>query len=110
ELAAERSGPIDTTSGVTLLAGRRLAVIAAAPDTLILAGGPGARSAAEDAALVARIRRLARRSPRVAAVCTGAFPLAATGLLDGRRAATHWARCAELAARFPAVTVDADAI
>ena len=50
------------------------------------------------------------RSRRVASVCTGAFLLARAGLLDGRRATTHWASCADLAARYPAVKVEADPI
>ena len=110
ELAAPRQGPVETSCGVPLLAGRALGQVRRAPGTLILAGGAGARQAVENPALLARIRQLAKRSARVASVCTGAFPLAATGLLDGRRAATHWSYAAGLAARFPSVTVDADAI
>src|SRR5690606_12578055 len=61
-------------------------------------------------ALVDAIRVLANRADRVASVCTGAFALAATGLLDGRRAATHWARCELLSQLYPRVKVDPDAI
>jgi transcriptional regulator GlxA family with amidase domain len=56
------------------------------------------------------VRVRATRARRVASVCTGAFLLAAAGLLDGRRAATHWMHCAELARRFPAVRVEPDPI
>jgi transcriptional regulator GlxA family with amidase domain len=56
------------------------------------------------------VKRAAGRSRRVASVCTGAFMLARAGLLDGRRAATHWASTEELARRHPLVTVDPDAI
>ena len=56
------------------------------------------------------LRVRAARARRVASVCTGAFLLAAAGVLDGRRAATHWSVCAELARRFPAVRVEADPI
>jgi len=56
------------------------------------------------------LRRVAPRTRRYGSVCTGAFVLAAAGLLDGKRVATHWASCARLAERHPALSVDADAL
>jgi len=79
-------------------------------DTLVIAGGEGIDTAAADIVLVDWVRERARRARRTASICTGAFLLAATGMLDGRRAATHWAFCAELARRFPAVRVESDPI
>ncbi len=79
-------------------------------DTVVVAGGLAYVAAAEDEALVAEVRRLAGGARRVTSVCTGAFVLAAAGLLDGRRATTHWARCAELAETYPDLIVDEDAI
>lgn len=79
-------------------------------DTLIVAGGKGVRDAVSNAHLVQWVRSRAACARRVASVCTGAFLLAEAGLLDGRRAATHWAHSAELAQRFPAVRVEPDPI
>ena len=80
-------------------------------DTLLIAGGPGIETgAAADPALVDWIRERGRQARRIASVCTGAFLLAASGVLDGRRAATHWSYCADLAERFPAVHVEPDLI
>ncbi len=81
---------------------------AAPPDLLIVPGGEGARR--RDPDLVAWIRDGAPRARRVASVCTGAFVLAAAGLLDGRRATTHWSRCEVLRDQYPAVEVDPDPI
>ncbi|WP_370653453.1 GlxA family transcriptional regulator [Caballeronia sp. Lep1P3] len=84
---------------------------AASPcDTLVVAGGWGVQQAVRDPALIDWIRTRARHTRRTASVCTGAFLLAAAGLLNERRAVTHWTRCAELAARFPAVRVESDPI
>ena len=82
----------------------------AALDTLMIAGGQGVHDAAADAALVAWVRERAAHARRVASVCTGAFLLAQAGVLDGRRAATHWTVCDELSRRFPAVHVEPDPI
>jgi transcriptional regulator GlxA family with amidase domain len=79
-------------------------------DTLVVAGAPNWRRVVADRRLVAAVAALAGRSRRVASVCAGTFLLAAAGLLDGRRAATHWELADELRCAFPAVTVDADAI
>lgn len=78
--------------------------------TLIVVGGDGAVPGMRDAALLGRVRQLARGAQRVASVCSGALILAATGLLNGRRAVTHWEDCAMLAAEFPEVMVEMDPI
>lgn len=102
--------PIRCTSGLVLQAEGDLARVRGPLDTVLVSGGRGAEAAADDTVLVGHVRRLARQSRRVASVCTGAAVLAATGLLDGRRATTHWGYARRLAARHPAVTVDPDPI
>ena len=81
---------------------------AQAPDLLIVPGGEGARR--KDPDLVGWIRANAPRAKRVASVCTGAFLLAEAGLLDGRRATTHWSQCGTLRDQYPAVEVDPNPI
>jgi transcriptional regulator GlxA family with amidase domain len=110
ELVSADGGPIRSASGLVLGVDRALTDVRAPLDTLLVAGGDGVGDAAADPEVLRHIRRIARRSRRVTSVCSGAFLLAAAGLLDGRRATTHWRHCAELAARYPAVTVDADPI
>lgn len=78
--------------------------------TLVVVGGDGAVPAAQDTAFVAKIARLAQRSSRVCSVCSGALILAAAGLLDGRRAVTHWEDCDHLARAYPKVRVEVDPI
>jgi transcriptional regulator GlxA family with amidase domain len=78
------------------------------PDLLIVPGGAGARRGDPD--LVGWIRAHAPRAGRVASVCSGAFLLAEAGLLDGRRATTHWSQCGALRDQYPAVEVDPDSI
>ena len=102
-------GPIVSSAGLALLA-EALPPADLSLDTLIIAGGVGVDRARADRALVEWIRGRAGVARRAASVCSGAFLLAATGLLDGRRATTHWSRCAELAVAFPAVRVEADPI
>src|SRR5947209_7720738 len=75
-------------------------------DTLVVVGGRRAHEAAEDEAFVGVVRRLAGRSRRVGGLCTGAFILAAAGLLEGRRVTTHWLFGDRLAQRHPGVSVD----
>ncbi len=98
------------SASIALATGGLAASVTGPVDTLLVAGGLGARRSAEDAVAVATVARLAACSARVASVCTGAFLLAAAGLLDGRRATTHWAWCDSLAERHPRVTVDDDPI
>jgi transcriptional regulator GlxA family with amidase domain len=110
QLAAPRGADVRAGSGLRLGTDVALESLRGPLDTLVVAGGFGARAAAEDAQLVTHVARLAARSRRIASVCTGAEVLAAAGLLDGRRATTHWAWCEALAARHPAVLVEADRI
>ena len=79
-------------------------------DTLLIAGGPGVQQASNDAKLVHWVKARAARARRVTSVCTGAFLLGATGMLDGRRVATHWTECGRLAQRFPKIRVESDPI
>jgi transcriptional regulator GlxA family with amidase domain len=79
-------------------------------DTLIVVGGEGTREAIRDAALIAAIRGAPKRMRRVTSVCSGAFLLAQAGLLDGKRATTHWRRAPQLARLFPNVRVEPDCI
>jgi transcriptional regulator GlxA family with amidase domain len=105
-----RSGKSVVASSGLGLAVTPLPAMDAAVDTLVIAGGPGVDKAAADPVVVDWVRQRAKRARRVASVCTGAFLLAASGALDGRRAATHWSVCAELARRFPDVQVESDPI
>ena len=102
--------PLETSSGLTVTPHASLEATPAEIDTLIVPGGYGSRKATADRALLEWISRTAASARRTASVCTGAFLLAAAGLLDGRRATTHWAAAAELAARYPAVDVDPEPI
>jgi transcriptional regulator GlxA family with amidase domain len=79
-------------------------------DTLLVAGGSGARAAAEDPAVVDWVLRASRRAHRTVSVCTGAYLLAAAGLLDDRRATTHWAWCDDLAHSYTRIHVESDPV
>jgi transcriptional regulator GlxA family with amidase domain len=109
EVLAPAAGPVAMSSGVELVA-RRAFADACAIDTLLVCGGVGTDAALRDRALVAWLQRQEACVPRMASVCTGAFLLAEAGLLDGRRATTHWAWCDRLARDYPRVEVVPDAI
>lgn len=79
-------------------------------DTLVVSGGIGASQASRDPVLKAYIQAVAAKARRTTSVCSGAYLLAEAGLLDGKRATTHWARSAELQKRYPKVRVEADRI
>jgi transcriptional regulator GlxA family with amidase domain len=109
KLVTQGAQGVVSSAGVTLAAGP-LSQSSEALDTLLVAGGQGVEAAAANPELVDWLQRRATQARRVASVCTGAFLLAAAGLLDGRRAVTHWKDCARLAQRFPAVRVEPDPI
>ncbi|WP_372734217.1 GlxA family transcriptional regulator [Nocardioides sp.] len=103
--------PVRTSCGLLVVADRALEdLIPADVDTLIVAGSPFIQRPLSDQRLIEEIARLAGSSRRTASVCTGAFLLAAAGVLDGKRATTHWANGPELARRYPAVSVEVDRI
>src|SRR5256714_7215745 len=110
ELVAPETGVVRTSSGLQLTADHTLDGSRTQIDTLIVAGGLGVQAAARDERLISWLRLAARRSRRVCSVCTGAFLLARAGLLDGRRATTHWASCDALARNYLSVSVEADPI
>ncbi len=109
-LAAPGGGTISTATGLVLQSDTALERVRGPFDTLVVAGGLGYLAAMDDPVLVAHVRRLARVTRRVASVCTGAGVLAAAGLLDGRRATTHWDQARVLARRYPEVTFDDEPI
>ncbi len=108
-LVAAEPGPVTAGSGLQLVATSGLPE-SGPIGTLLVPGGPGTREALADGAFVAWLGRAAARAERVASVCTGAFLLAAAGLLDGHPATTHWRWTGELERHFPAVDVHPDAI
>jgi transcriptional regulator GlxA family with amidase domain len=110
EVVAATNEPVRTSSGLTLHVDAAIADVRGPIDTLVVSGGDGVAGAIFDRRLVDGVRRLAKSARRVTSVCSGAFLLAEAGLLDGRRATTHWSACDTLAQRYPKVTVDPDPI
>jgi transcriptional regulator GlxA family with amidase domain len=107
-IAAE-SGLVTSASGLALLADS-IRSVKGPIDTLLIPGGRGVLAAAADTRLTRWTQRQVKRARRIASVCSGAFLLAEAGLLDGRRVVTHWARCDELASRYPNLRVETDPI
>ena len=105
---AETPGPVRSSCGVEMLA--RGLKAAGTITTLIVAGGEGVDAAAKSRKMLAFVRAMAKRGVRVASVCSGAYMLAEAGLLDGRRATTHWRRTRQFLARFPKVKWEPDQI
>ena len=105
---AGAAGPVASSSGIMLTAEALPAP--SGIDTLLVVGGRGTRAADPDPALLAWLRVAAPAVRRVTSVCTGALLLAAAGLLDGRRATTHWRHAARLARQYPTVRVEPDRI
>ena len=100
-------GAVTSNAGVAIQSRK----IGGQPDTLLVAGGSrGLKAAMARDDLRRWLRTVAPKARRFGSVCTGAFVLAAAGLLDGKRVATHWASCERLARKFPALEVDADSL
>jgi len=105
---AMKAGPVRASCGVDLVA-------AAAPkepkyDTLIVAGGWGVKGAMRDARMLEFVRAAAKTARRLCSVCSGAYVLAEAGLLEGKRATTHWWRTPDFRKRFPGVKLEPDCI
>jgi transcriptional regulator GlxA family with amidase domain len=108
---AEQAGPVTTMSGLQIVAGQTLDDIDVdGIDTLLVAGGLGVEQARRNPRLVDWVRGMSGRVRRLGSICTGAFLLAETGLLNGRRATTHWHWCDQLADEFPEIAVEPDRI
>jgi transcriptional regulator GlxA family with amidase domain len=110
ETVSTDGAAVRSSSGLTFVPDGPLASVRGRIDVLLVAGGEGTPGAMFDRRLTSWLRRAAARSGRVTSVCSGAFVLAEAGLLDGRRATTHWSVCDQLAARYPTVEVDPDPI
>jgi transcriptional regulator GlxA family with amidase domain len=111
-VAASGGGVLSMSSGVRLVTRDLARIRPRQGDLVLVAGGNEAPllAAMGDARLLRWLRSAARSVERLSSVCSGAFILAQAGLLDGKRAATHWLGCTRLAQMFPKVTVDASSI
>lgn len=109
-IAAMSVVPVETSLGIPIAPNVALADLEGRIDTLLVAGGFGQAEASCDRRLLDWLRANGPLARRCGSICTGAFVLAAAGLLDGKRATTHWAMAAELGRRYPQVSVDVDRI
>jgi transcriptional regulator GlxA family with amidase domain len=108
KVVAATPGPVRSTSGVEMLA--RSLRPSGAITTLVIAGGEGVEAAARCTRTLGFVRGLAKRGVRIASVCSGAIVLAEAGLLDGRRATTHWQRTRQFLKTYPQVKLEPDRI
>jgi transcriptional regulator GlxA family with amidase domain len=110
QILSSDGAPLRTSSGLTITPDSSLGGVHTPLDTLLVPGGDGRAVAVADDTLIDWIAETAPSARRTASVCTGAFLLARAGLLDGRRATTHWAAAGELARAHPEIDVDAEPI
>lgn len=113
-LVAHQMGPLSSTGQMRLMADRTFDSYTEADlkkiDTLLIAGGVGIRNAMREGHVMTFIKRAAPYARRIGSICTGAFALARLGMLDGRRATTHWEEVARLKERYPKIEVEEDAL
>jgi transcriptional regulator GlxA family with amidase domain len=117
QTVAAGPGPVASSGGLEIRPDLTIAQVTGGDDdpdgpvdTLFAVGGDGVYAACDDARLVGWFAAASARARRIASVCSGAFLLGEAGLLDGRRAVTHWSRCPDLVRRFPRAEVDPDPI
>lgn len=110
EVLAKEPGLVTTSSGLRVHADSAYGTLRDDIDTLFILGGPDINCVLSDPLLTDWVRAMSTRVRRLVSVCTGAFVLAEAGLLDGRRATTHWMYCDRFAADYPLVTVEPDRI
>ena len=109
-LLADQPGPVRSASGLSLIAEASWRTFHDKVDTLLVCGGPDMSALQRNQRLLAWLRSMARRTRRIGSICTGAFLLAEAGLLNNRRATTHWGEVARLAQEYQSITVEPDAI
>jgi transcriptional regulator GlxA family with amidase domain len=110
ELLTADENPLITESGLGVIGGRRWSEVDHSIDTLLVLASANVAQARIDPELLAWIRARTPQVRRIGSVCSGAFVLAAAGVLDGRQATTHWELAGVLAARYPRISVDGDRI
>jgi transcriptional regulator GlxA family with amidase domain len=110
QVISAKKGMLESSGGLRMAVDATVATHRGRIDTLLVAGSPDIEDLASDPQLQDWLRRQSRAVRRYGSVCTGAFVLAATGLLDGKRVVTHWNSTARLAAEYPRTRVEADAI
>lgn len=101
---------IKSSCGITLGCGKLYNQLRGEVDTLLIPGGEGAEEIRCSAAFLRWLRAMSGRVRRIGSICTGTYLLAAAGILDGRRAVTHWKYCSSLAHMFPKIAVEPDRI
>ena len=109
-IAGMSMAPVETSLGIPVTPSVAVADIGEPIDTLLVSGGYGQAEASCDQRLLAWLKLGRQKARRCGSICTGAFVLAAAGLLDGKRATTHWAMAEELGRLYPQVSVEADRI
>ena len=109
-ISAVTTAPVKTSVGYCIVPNYALADWRGPIDTLLVAGGHGYIAAFRDRALTDWLREAAPRARRHGSICTGAFPLAAAGLLDGKRATMHWNLASSFTQEFPSTRLEVDSI